>query len=328
MKRRTLLALIGGTAVIGLALKASTAPLHAQSRAHRVGILFPAGEAPGFRKLSDALRQLGYVEGRNIAYDVRAAGTDVERLPALARELVAGKPDVLVSAAAIAANALTSATRDIPIVMALIGDPVALGFTTSLARPTGNVTGFTTGHDTLAAKRLELLLEFVPAAKQVALLWVPTNVQHGLVQQWTHRAAAALSIKLLSLPVTSAEEISNAIAIAENERAAALLIAADPLIIRNRRTIIDECLLRNLPAMHSYSFEVRDGALMSYGSGVGEDYERAAVYVDRILKGAKIAELPFQEPTHIGLTINLRTARSIGLTVPTSLLVRADEVIE
>jgi putative ABC transport system substrate-binding protein len=296
---------------------------------HRVGILFPAGsDAPGSHKLGQALAALGYVEGRNIAYDVRAAGRDPERLPELARELVAKKPDVIVSAAAIAARALTAATHDIPIVMALIGDPIALGFTASMARPTGNVTGFTTGHDTLAGKRLELLREIVPTARKVALLWVPTNVQNRLVEARTRQAAAALDIELLSLPVTTAEEISRAIAKAESERADALLIVADPLTVRNRRTIIDECLLRNLPAMHNYSFEVRDGALMSYGSDVGEDYGRAAIYVDRILKGAKVADLPFQEPTQIGLTINRRTARSIGLTVPQSLLIRADEVIE
>jgi putative ABC transport system substrate-binding protein len=301
----------------------------AQSRMHRVGILFPAGsDAPGSHKLGQALAALGYIEGRNIAYDIRAAGREVERLPELARELVAAKPDVIVSAAAIAARALTDATRDIPIVMVLIGDPVALGFTQSMARPTGNVTGFTTGHDTLAGKRLELLREIVPTARKVAFLWVPTNVQNRLVEARTRQAAAALNIELLSLPVTTAEEISRAIAKAESERAAALLIVADPLTVRNRRTIIDECLLRNLPAMHNYSFEVRDGALMSYGSDVGEDYGRAAVYVDRILKGAKVADLPFQEPTHIGLSINRRTARSIGLTIPQSLLIRADEVIE
>jgi putative ABC transport system substrate-binding protein len=295
---------------------------------HRVGILFPAGEAPGFRKFADALTQLGYVEGRNVVYDIRAAGQFVERLPELARELVAKRPDVIVSAATIAARALTDATRDIPIVLALVGDPIGLGLTSSMARPTGNVTGFTTGHDTIAAKRLELLLEVVPTARKVAFMWVPTNEQHRLVEQRTRQAAAALKIELVSLPVTTAEEISTAIASAESTRSAALLIAADPLIVRNRRTIIDECLLRNLPAMHSYSFEVRDGALMSYSSDVGEDYERTAVYVDRILKGAKIADLPFQEPTQIGLTINLRTARSIGLTMPGSLLVRAEEVID
>ena len=295
---------------------------------HRVGILFPAGETPGIQRFSAALRELGYVEGRNVTYDVRAAGADAGRLPDLARELIAGKPDVIVSATATAGRALMNATKEIPIVLALIGDPVGLGLTTSLARPTGNVTGFTTAHDTLAAKRLELLLELVPNARKVAFLWFPGNEQNKLVEQRTREAAAALRVELLSLPVGSAEEISLAITRADAERAGALLIAPDPLIVRNRQTIIDECLLRNLPAMHSYSFEVRDGALISYGSDVGEEYERAAVYVDRILKGVKVAELPFQEPTHIGLTINLRTARSIGLTVPASLTVRADEVIE
>jgi putative tryptophan/tyrosine transport system substrate-binding protein len=241
---------------------------------------------------------------------------------------VAKKPDVIVSAAAISARALTDATHDIPIVMALVGDPVELGLTRSMARPTRNVTGFTTGHDTLAAKRLELLLEVVPTVRKVGFLWVPTNVQHRLVEERTRQAAAALNVELMSLPVTTAEEISAAIARAENGGKTALLTAADPLIVRNRRMIIDECLLLNLPSMHSYSFEVRDGALMSYGSDVGEDYERTAVYVDRLLKGAKVADLPFQEPTHIVLTLNLRTARSIGLTIPPSLLARADEVIE
>ena len=301
----------------------------AQSRMHRVGILFPAGsETPGSHKLGQALAALGYIEGRNIAYDIRAAGRDAERLPALARELVAKKPDVIVSATATAALALIDATRDIPIVLALIGDPVALGFTQSIARPTGNVTGFTTGNDTVAGKRLELLREMVPTARKVALLWVPANDQHRVIVERTRQAAATLKIELLSLPVATDAEISRAIAKAESERVAALLVAADPLTVRNRRTIIDECQLRDLPAMHNYSFEVRDGALMSYGSDVGEDYGRAAVYVDRILKGAKVADLPFQEPTHIGLSINRRTARSIGLTIPQSLLIRADEVIE
>ena len=301
----------------------------AQSRMHRVGILFPAGsETPGSHKLGQALAALGYIEGRNIAYDIRAAGRDAERLPALARELVAKKPDVIVSATATAARALIDATRDIPIVLALIGDPVALGFTQSIARPTGNVTGFTTGNDTVAGKRLELLREMVPTARKVALLWVPANDQHRVIVERTRQAAATLKIELLSLPVATAAEISQAIAKAESERVAALLVTADPLTVRNRRTIIDECQLRDLPAMHNYSFEVRDGALMSYGSDVGEDYGRAAAYVDRILKGAKVADLPFQEPTHIGLSINRRTARSIGLTIPQSLIIRADEVIE
>jgi putative ABC transport system substrate-binding protein len=321
--RREFVALLGGAAAC-----ASPFTARAQERVRRVGVLFPAGDTPGSGELTRAMTKLGYVAGRNVVYEVRAAGRDPERLPELARELVATKPDVIVSAAAIAARALTDATRDIPIVMALIGDPIALGFTKSIARPTGNVTGFTTGNDTVAGKRLELLREIVPTAKKVAILWVSTNVQHRLVEERTRQAAAALGVALLSLPVTEAEDISPAIAKAESERAAGLLVTADPMTVRNRRSIIDECLVRDLPAMHNYSFEVRDGALMSYGSDVGEDYGRAAAYVDRILKGAKVADLPFQEPTQIGLAINMRTARSMGLTVPPSLLIRADEVIE
>jgi ABC transporter substrate binding protein len=225
----------------------------AQSRLHRVGLLFPAGETPGLPRFSAALRELGYVDGRNVGYDVRAAGADIARLPELAREVVAGRPDVIVSATARAGLALMNATREIPIVLALVGDPVGLGLTSSMARPTGNVTGFTTAHDTLAAKRLELLLELVPAARKVAFLWLPGNEQNRLVAERTRDAAAALRVELLSLPVATAEDVSLAIAKAEAERAQALLIAPDPLLVRNRQTIIDECLLRNLPAMHNYS---------------------------------------------------------------------------
>jgi putative ABC transport system substrate-binding protein len=323
MRRRHFIMLLGGAAAWPLGAGAQQA-----GRIHRVGVLFPAGDTPGLGELVEALARLGYAQGRNIAYDVRAANRQAERLPELARELVAGKPDVIVSATERAGSALTEATRDIPIVLALVGDPVALGLTQSIARPTGNVTGFTTGNDTVVAKRLELLREMVPGLRKAALLWVRENAQHRLIAERARQAAAALDIELLSLPVTDAEDIPPAIAKAEQERAAGLVVAADPLTVRNRRTIIDECLLRDLPAMHGYSFEVRDGALMSYGSDVGEDYGRAAAYVDRILKGAKVAELPFQEPTQIGLAINLRTARSLRLTVPPSLLIRADEVIE
>ena len=328
MRRRDFITFLGGTAATGLALGLLNPAVDAQTHIQRVGILFPAGDKPGARSLIDAMAKLGYVDKRNIAYDVRSAGRQTERLPQLARELAAGKPDVIVSATEPAARALVEATHDIPIVLALIGDPIGLGLTNSMSRPSRNVTGFTTGIDTVAAKRLELLHEMVPTAVKVALLWVPTNAQHRLVVERTRRAAATLKVDLLSLPVTTAADISLAILKAESEHAAALLVTADPLTVRNRRTIIDQCLLRNLPAMHNYAFEVKDGALMSYGSDVGEDYGRAAGYVDRILKGAKVADLPFQEPTEYRLVINLKTAKEFGLTAPPSLLARVDEVVE
>jgi putative ABC transport system substrate-binding protein len=328
MRRRDFITFLGGTAATGLALGQLSFALNAQTRMQRVGVLFPAGDKPGARSLIDAMSKLGYVERQNIAYDIRAAGRQVERLPQLAHELVAGNPDVIVSATEPAARALVEATHDIPIVLALIGDPVGLGLTDNMSRPSRNVTGFTTGNDTVAAKRLELLLEMVPAARKIALLWVPANAQHRLVVERTRHATATLKVELLSLPMTTAADISVAIEKAESDHAAALLVAADPLTIRNRRTIIDQSLLRNLPAMHSYGFEVKDGALMSYGSDVGEDYGHAARYVARILKGAKVADLPFQEPTRYRLVVNLKTAKELGLTVPPTLLARADEVIE
>jgi putative tryptophan/tyrosine transport system substrate-binding protein len=323
MQRRTFVALL-----CAIVLQPWSSSAYAQARLYRIGVLFPAGEDPGFLRLAAALKDLGYVEGRNIAYHVRAAGADPDRLSALAREVVAANPDVIVSATAMAARALTNLTTEIPIVLALVGDPVELGFTRSMARPTGNVTGFTTAIDTLAAKRLELLLELVPSARKVALLWRPGNEHSKLVEALTRAAAETRGVELLSLAIGEESAIPVAFSRAEAERVDALLIAADPLIVRNRRTIIDECLLRNLPAMHNFSFEVRDGALMAYGSDVGEDYARVASYVDRILKGSKVGDLPFQEPTTIALTINLRTARSIGLSFPSSLLVRAADVIE
>jgi putative tryptophan/tyrosine transport system substrate-binding protein len=326
VRRRDFIALL---AVAAASLVHPRAPRAQQDElVRRVGILFPAGEVPGLREFKAALAPLGYVEGRNIVYDVRAAGREPDRLPQLARELIAAKPDVIVSATTPAARALSEATRDIPIVLALIGDPIALGMTQSIARPTRNLTGFTTENETVAGKRLEILHEMVPMARKIALLWVPENAQHRLVVDRTREAAVALNIEILSLPVTTEEDISPAIAEAEVQRAAGLVVAADPMIVRNRRTIIDASLLRNLPTIHSYAVEVREGALMSYGSEVAEDYGRAATYVDRIFKGAKIADLPFQEPKQVELVINLGTARSLGLSVPPSLLNRADRLIE
>jgi putative ABC transport system substrate-binding protein len=326
MKRREFIALLGGAAI---GAWRSTAQAQQAVRLRRVGALF-LGEtdAPGSRSLIEALAKLGYVEGRSIAYELRSIGREDEQIAELARNLVATKPDVIVSAGSAAVQALMAATREIPIVVVAIGDPVALGMTKSMARPTGNVTGFTTAHDTLAAKRIELLQELIPSLRKVALMWVPSNPLHRLIEDDTRKAAMAFRIELLSLPVRNADDIAPAIARLEEQRVQALIVGPDPLTVRNRQTIIDQCAVRDLPAIHNYSFEVREGALMSYGSDVGDDYGRAALYVDRILKGAKVSDLPFQEPTQFTLAINLRTARSLGLKVPQSLLVRADEVIE
>lgn len=297
-------------------------------RVFRVGVLFPASEVPGARVFAEAMAKRGFVDGRNITFAFLSANGEPDRLPQLVREMIAWRPDVIVSSTEPAIRALTAATRDIPVVLAGVAGPIKLGITQSLARPTGNMTGFTVGFDTVAAKRLQLLLEVAPTARKVGVLWVAGNAQNRDFVELVESAAAALRIELISLPVADESGIAASIAKAESEGAEALLVAGEPMTVRNRRAIIDECLMRNLPAMHNFALEVRDGALMSYGGEVGEDYTRSAGYVERILKGAKVAELPFQEPTRFTLAINLRTAGEIGLTVPPSLLLRADELIE
>ena len=306
----------------------SLAP-NAEARTPRIGVLFVGRtDTPRSYELFEALRQLGYVEGESVVYELRTAAGDTAQLAQAAGELIATRPDVIVSSTSTAAQALANATQTIPIVMTVVGDPVVLGITTSMSRPTGNVTGFTTSSPTLAAKRVELLRELMPTARKVAHLWVPANPNSRMNETQTQQAAATLGIELLSIPLVSAADIAPAFAKLDHDAPEALLIEAVPLTLTHRHMIIDECRVRDLPAVHTYAFEVRDGALMSYGPTFLENFVGAADYADRILKGAKVADLPFQEPTHFTLALNLRTARSIGLTIPAALLARADEVIE
>jgi putative tryptophan/tyrosine transport system substrate-binding protein len=223
---------------------------------------------------------------------------------------------------------LASATREIPIVMMVVGDPIALGLSNSMSHPSRNITGFTMSTAVLAAKRLELLRELVPGIRKVGFLWSRDNPITKRTSEEVQMAADKLGLKIVSLPVASGADIPAAFTIAEKEGVTAILIDGDPLMVRFSGTIVDECLVRDLPAMHPWPFEVRSGALISYGPAIVENYSRTAVYVDRILSGVKIGELPFEEPTQFKLAINLRTARSIGTTVSPVLLARADEVIE
>lgn len=302
---------------------------NSQSRVPRIGILL-IGRAASSSELEIAgeLARLGYVEGHNIAYEIRAAEDDATRLPLLARELVVTRPDVIVGSTTPIATALFKATRDIPIVMTVLDDPIAMGLTSSMSRPTHNITGFTISSPSLAAKQLEVLHSVVPALHTVGYLWVPQSPVAALLQSQVRQAANVLGIKLVSLPLTSDADIASAFALADEEGVAGVLVEADRVTYRFSGNIVDQCLLRNLPAMHPWPIEVRNGALMSYGPAAPEDNAGAALYVDRILKGAKVAELPFEEPTEIKLVINLRTARSIGIVFPPEVLTRADEVIE
>ncbi|MGB9326201.1 MAG: ABC transporter substrate-binding protein [Pseudolabrys sp.] len=323
MKRREFIALLGGAAIIW--------PLGTSAQQHirRVAVL-SVGVAPQSRDfaLAHELAKLGYIEGNNITYDIRGAEGDSSRLPQLALELVAKKPEVIVGSTSTVAVVLANATREIPIVMMVVGDPIALGLSNSMSHPSRNVTGFTMSTTALAAKRLELLRELVPGIRKVAFLRVRDNPITKRTGEEVQTAADMLDLKIVPLPVASGADITTAFTIAEKEGVTAILIDGDPLMVRFSGTIIDECLVRDLPAMHPWPFEVRNGALISYGPAIVENYSRTASYVDRILRGISIGELPFEEPTQIKLAINLRTARSIGVTVSPTLLARADEVIE
>ena len=323
MRRRELLGLLGSAAV------AWPLALRAQERTPRVGILLN-GDAvfPRDLEIARELAQIGYIGGRNIIYEIRGVAGDLSLLPQLARELVATKPDVIVGSGTPAAAALFGATRNIPIVMTAVGDPIALGLTGSISRPTQNVTGFTVSSLSLAAKRLELLHGIVPALRKAAYLWVPGNPVANLFEAHVRKAADVLGIKLVSLPLTSEGDIAAAFTVADEEQVTAVLVESDPLTLRFSVTIVDECLVRALPSIHTWPIEVRNGALISYGPPTVENNPRAAIYVDRILKGAKVADLPLEEPTEIKLVVNIRTARSIGIALPPMLLARADEVIE
>jgi putative tryptophan/tyrosine transport system substrate-binding protein len=322
MRRRGFMTLLGGAAAWPIAA-------FAQQRVPRVGVLLNGRAVPaGDLQIAAELARIGYVDGRNIAYEIRGAEGDAVRLPPLARELAAARPDVLVGSTAQSAVALSNASREIPIVLTLISDPIALGLSASISRPTRNVTGFTISNLSLAAKRLEILHEVVPASRKVGYFWAPQNPSGALYRTNVERAAAVLGIELVSLPLTSEADIVGAFAHADEEQVTAVLSEADTLTYRLSGSIVDRCLIRNLPDMHSWSIEVRNGALMSYGPAEPENNARAAVYIDRILKGTKVAELPFEEPTEIKLVINLRTARSIGLALPPAFIARADEAIE
>jgi putative ABC transport system substrate-binding protein len=321
MRRREFITLLSGA---GLPFAA-----HAQRRMSRVGILlFGAAAALQDLGIVRELARIGFIEGRNIDYELRAADSDVDRLPLLARELAAAKPDAIVGSGSPTALALAAATRDIPIVMMVMGDPIALGLSNSISRPSGNVTGFPNSSLSLAAKRLELLRDLVPTTRKVAYLWARASPIMNARGEQVRAAAGVLGIELVSLPLKLDADIAAAFALADKEHVTAVLVESDALTVRFGGTIMSECLVRNLPAMHAWPFEVRAGALMAYGPTLVENYPRTAVYIQRILRGAKVAELPFEEPTHIALAINLRTARSIGIAFPPELLARANEVIE
>ncbi|HEV8341447.1 MAG TPA: ABC transporter substrate-binding protein [Candidatus Binatia bacterium] len=312
-------------------LLALSFPAEAQqpAKVFRIGYLSStSSESQKSRRAAfqQGLRDLGYVEGKNIIIEYRYAEQKYERLPELVGELVRLNVDVLVAAGAPAAHAAKSATKTIPIVMQS-GDPVGTGLVASLGRPGGNITGlsdFTVG---VVTKRLELLKEVVPSVSRVAVLWNPTNPTNPVTLKETQTVAPTLGVTLLPLEVKEADDIDRAFTVIKKERPGALIVFGGVLTTQTRR-IVELAVKSKLPAIHSVSEAVDAGGLMSYGTNFDDLFRRVATYVDKILKGAKPADLPVEQPTKFELVINLKTAKQIGLTIPPNVLARADKVIK
>ena len=276
----------------------------------------------------DGLRDLGYVEGQNILIEYRWAEGKYERFPALIAELIASKVDVIVTAGTPATQAYQKARTSIPLVMVAVGDPVGTGIVASLNRPGGNITGLTSISPELEGKRIELLREVIPKLSHIAVLWNPKNAFHAIENKEVETAAAALRMKVLYLGVEVQEQIGKAFAQILKERPGALLVLADRVFLHNRALIMDFAAKHRLPGVYAYLELVEAGGLMSYGPSYADMHRRAATYVDKILKGAKPADLPVERPMKFELVINLKAAKQIGLTVPPNVLARADKVIK
>ena len=322
MRRRTFVA--GSVAVLAAPLAAEAQPV----KVPRIGVL-RVGTAPdpnveGFRR---GLRELGYVEGQNVVIEYRWAEGKADRLPALAAELVRLKVDVIVAGGAPATQAAMRTTSTVPIVTVAAGSP-ATGLVVSLARPGGNVTGLTVVNVELSAKKVELLREALPRVSRVAFLGNPTDAAFGPILKETQRAAQLLRVHLQVVEVRDPSELAGAFAAMTRDHAGAFIHAPDELFFAYRRRIVDLAAKSQLPGVGDTRAFVETGGLMAYGPSLPETFRRAATYVDKILKGANPADLPVEQPTKFELVINLKAAKALGLTIPPSVLARADEVIQ
>ena len=320
------------TIVLGVVVPLFAAEAQQAAKIARIGYL--ATNLAGNPRLHEAVRQglrdLGYVEGRNVVIEYRDAEGKFERLPALAAELVALKVDVILAPSTLAALAAKQATRTLPIVFAAAADPVASGLVTSLARPGGNVTGSSFLAPELVGKCLELLTQAVPGVSRVAVLWEP-GAFGGRTEKDMLKgadvAARALGVRLQVVEARGPADIDRAFSDMTRARAGALTVLPSSMFISERRRLVDLVAKNRLPAVYGVREFVDVGGLMSYGANVADLFRRAATYVDKILKGAKPGDLPIEQPTKFELVINLKTAKALGLTIPQSLLLRADEVI-
>jgi putative ABC transport system substrate-binding protein len=325
---RDLAALVGSLGLVCLPLKAD-----AQQTAspRRIGLLqwvggFPAG-SEGAQQFRKGLLDAGYVEGRDVVIEWRSADGDYDRLPKLAADLVQRNVEVIIVESTAAAQAAKRATSTIPIVMAIVADPVGSGLVTNLAHPGGNVTGLSQMALEIGAKRLQLLKEAVPRLTRVAVLWNPATSWHSKAIADLKAAAPALSLDLHFVGARTPEEFGSAFSDISRAYAQALYQIDDALFFTYRTRLIKLASKARLPAVYAPREYAADGGLMSYGTNLGDLLRRSAAYVDKILKGAKPGDLPIEQPTKFELVVNLRTAKALGITIPESIMLQADEVI-
>jgi putative ABC transport system substrate-binding protein len=328
--RRDFITLLGGAAAAWPLAARAQQP----ERMRRIGVLMPYDENDPVPKtfvstFTQALANLGWIDGRNVRMDLRWGGGDIKQIRALAQELVGLQPDVILTSSTPATAAVQRETRTIPIIFARVADPVATGLVARLDRPSGNITGFADFEASLGGRWLELLSEIAPGLKRAAILFNPdTTPTASSFMSSFETAARSLKVVTITAPVHSDAEIETAIVALGREPSSGLMVMPDEFIGVHRASIILTAARNNVPAVYSLSEAARDGGLLSYGVDRVDTFRRAASYVDRILRGAKPSDLPVQFPTKFEMVVNLKTAKALGLTVPQSLLLRADEVIE
>jgi putative ABC transport system substrate-binding protein len=327
MKRNGIVRAAALVFLCGFLLPPVVAHAQATAKVYRIGVLGNEDNPP-WEGLRQGLRDLGYVDGRNITFEWRWSGGFTDRLPALARELVALKPDVIVVSGSQAALAAREATKSIPIVMALSQHPEKLGLVESLARPGGNITGLSTIAPQLMAKKLELLKEVAPHVSRVAVLWNPSSPSEQLQFRDLMDAASGAGVTIQSIAARSPEDLPAALAEIASQRAHAMLAVGNPITFKGRHLVADFARSHRLPSVFEEQLFVEAGGLVSYGPNFVDLFRRAAGYVDRILKGTRPADLPVEQPIKFELVINRKTAASLGLAIPPSVLLRADRVIE
>ena len=326
-KRRATLAVVGASLIGGVPALVAQKP----QRVYRIGYLSTptrVSVAPGVEAFLRTLRDLGWVEGQNLIIEYRWAEGDVTRLPALADELVRSKVDLIVAPAGSAALAAKNATRTIPIVMIFAAAPIELGLVSSLARPGGNITGTTfTPSLAIFGKQLEFLKAAVPSALRVAILWNPVDASQALQMNELQTASSALGIELQHLRAQDPAGFDGAFSAMTRERANALLVTASSTFLAHQAKLADLALKQRLPTMFSFRESVEAGGLMAYAVNMSEFVGRAATYVDKILRGANPGDLPIEQPTRFELSVNLKVAKALGITIPSDLLARADHRI-